>query len=86
MASDLWWRPKLPPSGNPLSRQLKYVISQHYFGHDGSLSGEVTLTGADISFLSGIVAASPNEECRNAAQELIDAIELHGTIELELRQ
>jgi hypothetical protein len=87
MSTNLYWRP-VPntPEGNRLGDQLKYVICQEVFGHDGSLnSGWVTVDRTMIPFLRGVVSASgggADAGLRADALELIELIHDHSAVQL----
>lgn len=80
MTSGLYWRemPKLP-DGKELSPALKHVLAKEWFGHDGSLLGDTVVGKDHVWFLRGVAAAG-TQEVREAAQELIAAVEKHGLV------
>jgi hypothetical protein len=82
MSFSLYWRPAAPPPpDHHLDPQLKYKISPKLWDHDGTLRGEPYQLSKDhprtMGYLEGMADAGIA-----GAQELIDAINEHGTVEI----
>ncbi len=84
MSNTLYWRPLNPPPPDHALDQLKYVISQSLWGHDGSLRGDpLPLDRSFIAYLRGIADAG-SATVKEEAEELIDAIRQYGVVEVYL--
>lgn len=82
MSTSLYWRliPEEPKEHS--IGYLKYVLAQRIWGEDGSCGQSPARVGADlIDFLEGIVAAADEDTAKNA-QNLINAIQKYGEVEL----
>lgn len=78
MSSNLLWAPVVLQNENVLPYQLKRVISRKLWDTDGSCgSGKAVMTTDDLPYCLGLLHAGVE-----GAQELIDALEKHGAIEL----
>jgi hypothetical protein len=80
---SLYWRPvpkEIPPARD-LPYELKRIVGQRWFGHDGTIRGECVLTSRDIAYLEGIADANGGEASEGAT-ELINAIREHDTVTL----
>lgn len=81
MSSTMRWEPAPAVHGQRLSSTFKLLVSDRWFGHDGSLgSGEIILDRQDVAFLEGIIWASNNIEIREDARTLVDRINEHGAV------
>lgn len=79
MSSTLVWKPVDSPRGH-FNNELKRAIGSYKFGGDGSCwDGSVIVDDDDIGFLKGLLHAGIKE-----AEELIDLIDSHDQIELQL--
>lgn len=83
MSTSLYWRPvPVDPSGTSLPYGLKKAVARRFWDHDGSLYGDpAELTADDLPYLEG-VRDGGGEEVAAGAQQLIDAIEKHGRVEI----
>lgn len=72
MSSNLYWEPVKPKKGKSLDTGLKYIFQKKY----GS-PVNIELDETDIEYLCGLADAGIKD-----AQNLIDAIHEHGSIEL----
>lgn len=79
MSKTLRWRPVTIPRGNLLPDEIKYAIASTIFGHDGTLTGQVTLNADHLSYLQGLCDAKVI-----GAATLRDAIRKHAAVELWL--
>lgn len=78
MSSSLYWVPDVEPEGNRLSDELKFAISRHCWGTDGTMGeGRAILDDDDLDYLRGLFDAGIKD-----ADTLIQAIEKHGRIAL----
>ena len=86
MSSSLYWKPVQELTEDRyIGKQAKYLLGLKYFGHDGSLGGEATLDKLDILWLDGARAATPHTKVREELTKIIELLEEHGSIILELR-
>lgn len=81
MSTNLYVRPYQPePLGEDLAYELKKSISQKYWDHDGSLSGDWIVLGAeDVPYLEGLRDAKIKD-----ADTLIEKILKFGAVEIAL--
>ncbi len=80
MSTDLYYRPFIRKDGKDLSYELKKAIAPKYYDHDGSLGGNwLVLDSDEIPYLEGIRDGGIKD-----AQELIDAINKYGAVEIAL--
>jgi hypothetical protein len=76
MSANTYWRPKDKGTSLPcLSSFLDVVAEAQGFGH---AAHETVLTDSDVPLLRGIAAA--DKSTRATVDQLLDAIEKHGTI------
>jgi hypothetical protein len=92
MSTNLYWRPHSPTKGHDLPYELKSKLGRLLWDHDGSLSGQPTALGRDsyvyhdgvrvdvISYLRGLKDAGIR-----GAKDLLEVIDQHGTVEVEIR-
>lgn len=81
MSMDLYWEPVAEQPDRNFPRSLKYVISQRYFQHDGSLGSDpVILNSSDLPYFEGL--RDGNVEGANA---VIRAIQKYGQIKIWTR-
>lgn len=87
MSTALYWRPAAPPPpGRKLPYELKPLLGQRIWQHDGTLNGDpADLSEADVPYLEGLFDAG-SEMVREGARELIAAIAEHGVIEVSIRE
>lgn len=82
MSTSLLWRPIVPVEEHTLPNQLKYRLGPRYWNHDGTLGGEpVTLSSDDLQYLAGLKDGGVE-----GAEELIDAINKYGAVEMWLER
>lgn len=84
MSTNFYWQafPKEPPPVQYCS-DIKRIMARRYWDHDGTLFGAVTTLGeSDVPFLSGVAAATPHREVREAAEEMIKAIREQGGVSI----
>lgn len=77
MSSSLLWRPVAPPSGHHLSTGLKFLFREL---QDGDNVDRV-LTEDDVSWLE-VMKVGRDQETKAEIDELIKALERHGSIHL----
>lgn len=79
MSASMYWRPSPPkPDGEYVADRVRQAITERLWGQSYSDSMEPqTLDGDVLPYLNGLVDAGLGE-----AQELIDAIRKHGSIEI----
>jgi hypothetical protein len=79
----LYYRPvpKEIPSATDLPVALKYPLARRWFGHDGTVRGQMTVTVSDVPYLDGLADAGA-PEIAEGARELIAAVKEHGAVEL----
>lgn len=80
MSFGLYWEPVPNVTGHRLEQALKYVVAGRWFGHDGSLRGETVLDKHSIAYLNGIRDCNTTTAIGDAATDLIEAIEAHGSV------
>jgi hypothetical protein len=76
MTTSLYWQPAQRPAGNHLPDALKFILRKRFRG-DGPCVRR-TMGSADLDYLRGLADADVD-----GAQDLIDAIDQHGDVELE---
>lgn len=78
MSSTLMWEPVHPNVSESLPDELKHVISRRLWGTDGSCGGgQVPMGTNDLPYLEGLRDAGVK-----GADELIEAVKLHGAVYL----
>ena len=81
MSTNLYMFPKIDPEAECLSKELKFAISQKFWGHDGSLGGEnVYIDGENLSYFEGLRDGGIKD-----AEKVIQAIKKYGAIILNLQ-
>lgn len=82
MSTSLYWRP-LPQEPKERSiYNLKWALAKKLGEYDGSVSENLgTVDGSLIPFLEGILAAGDKDMAEDA-QNLIDAINQYGKVQL----
>lgn len=75
----MYWRPVFPrPEGEYVDDDLRYALARRLWDQDGSLSTQShELDKGDLPYLEGL-----RDGRVEGAQEIIDAIRKHGTIEV----
>jgi len=80
MSTNIGWIPYKESVKKCLNKELKYVISKHFFDNDGSIGGQIVLEYPDIPYLQGIADGSASSKVSSAALDLINAINDHTQI------
>lgn len=83
MSASMHWRPVYPkPEGEYVDDRVRRALAQHLWDQDGSMSeGPSELDKDNLQYLQGL-RDGLSGEAATSAQELIDAIRRHGTIEV----
>lgn len=82
MSFNLHWRPAAPPPPDHcLDQALKYKLAPKLWDHDGTLHGEPYQIAKDHPRMMGYLEALADMDVPGA-QELIGAINEHGTVEI----
>jgi hypothetical protein len=80
MSFGIYWQPHNPPKGYQLPTGLKYAIGERYMGSTSLRGADAFFDKTYITYLTGLIDGSGNDEVREGARELIRAIEKHGTV------
>jgi hypothetical protein len=86
MSTSLYWR-KIHPK-KLLGYSLKFLISEEFWGHDGTLGSdwtEVSKENINIEYLKGLRDGSEDKEKIKEINKLLELLEKHGTIEISLQ-
>ncbi len=78
MSVHLYWRPVVPEKRRTLPMELRNALARRLWDHDGSLcSGTARLDEGDYDYLNGL-----SDGGVPGVDALLDAIGLHGTVEI----
>jgi len=79
MSASMHWRPANPiPEGHVVYDGLRQKLARRLWDHDGTLTSDPhPLTKEDVPYLEGL-----RDGGVSGAQDLIDAIRKHGTIDV----
>ena len=79
MSTNLCWR-TIDPENHWMPKELKHKISRKYWEHDGSLGGEpILIDMSDYKYFEGLRDAGVD-----GAEDILNALEIHGEIEISL--
>ena len=82
MSTDLYLRPVIDGK-IIMPRDLKYIIAQRFWGHDGSLASDsILLCDSQIDYLNGILDTTDNINVQDAINLIIESIRIYGTVEI----
>jgi hypothetical protein len=90
MSYSYGWTPVLPkPPGGSFCVELADLLARRQssgWGSDRMQLRGTQLDKSDVEWLTGVRDATSDDEVMNEAQELIDAIEKYGTVELSVER
>lgn len=85
MSTTLTWSPPPKEVTNHSIGYLKREMAKRFGQFDGSIGEYLGLVGEElIPFLDGIIAGNGDNDMAKDAQELIDAINKYGQVELRI--
>lgn len=83
MSASMHWRPVYPkPEGEYVEDEVRRALARRLWNHDGSLVSDPSqLDKDDLPYLEGLRDGLSGDGA-TSAQDLIDAIRKHGSVEI----